>query len=705
MAQTKNRLSHESSPYLKQHAANPVHWFAWGEEAFAQAQKDNKPILLSIGYAACHWCHVMAHESFEEKRTAALMNDLFVNIKVDREERPDIDCFYQAALSALGQQGGWPLTMFLTPDGEPFWGGTYFPPVERMGRPGFKALLKTLSQTYDTDKVRMQTNLDGLNAILKSKYHNRRGQLIHPTVLDEAATRLQTHIDRSYGGIGESPKFPNVPLLQFLWRSWKRTGDQAAFNAVNLTLIRMCQGGIYDHIGGGFARYSVDRYWLVPHFEKMLYDNALIIELLSEVWQDTQNPLYEARVRETIDWLQREMMALKYPPIQDVQMSCDADFVVRSNLFAASQDADSEGEEGKYYLWDDGELNKILGRQSHLFKSVYDVTAKGNWQRKNILNRSHDPKLRRDEDEKRLSEMREILLAHRMNRPKPGWDDKVLMDWNGLMIHSLALASQVFDEENWLVLARAAFSDLNDLILKKGDLFHSWRREHFSAPAFLDDYAAFARAALTLYEVTGEDSYLFIAEKLTDRVEELFLDQDRGGYFQTDHRDDTLSLPHRVKSAEDSATPSGNSLMLCLLTRLYYLTGKKDFAERSDKLEEAFAGDVLENFYPLCGFMNQIDYRRDPIQIFVIGSRTDLATELLIKTIHSVSLPNKTVQIIEPNKGHLPPHHPAFHRTQVDGKATVYICRNQICSVPLTQKLALSNHLKLMGGLYRKQQD
>ncbi|WP_343561291.1 thioredoxin domain-containing protein [Kiloniella sp. b19] len=710
MVQAQNRLSKESSPYLKQHETNPVDWYPWGEEAFEQARKEKKPVLLSVGYAACHWCHVMAHESFEDKKTATLMNELFINIKVDREERPDVDSLYQAALSGLGQQGGWPLTMFLTPDGDPFWGGTYFPPEDRMGRPGFKSILKTLAETYDQDKTRVQTNIDGLNAILNKKYQNRKGQLIHPNVLTEAATRLNEHMDGFYGGIGEAPKFPNVPLLQFLWRCWKRTGDQSYFRAVDLSLLRMCQGGIYDHIGGGFARYTVDRHWLIPHFEKMLYDNALMIELLTEVWQDTKNPVYEARIRETIDWLQREMMALKYQPSEEVQMSCDADFLMRSNLFAASQDADSEGEEGKYYIWDEAEIDKILGRQSHLFKEVYNISTRGNWEGKNILNRSHNPKPRSGEDEQSLAEMREVLLAHRMNRVKPGWDDKVLADWNCMMIHSLAQASQVFAEDGWLIMAKEAFSDLNDLILKNGDLFHSWRRDRFSAPALLDDFAWLARSALTLYEVTGEQSYLLIAEKLADRVEELFVDEVSGGYFQTPRFDaestQKTSLPHRVKTADDAAVPSGNAVMLGLLTRLYYLTGNKDFAVRSDRLEEAFAGNLFENFYPLCGFMSQIEYRRDPIQILIIGYKADPKTQEMIRQVCSYSIPNKTLQVIEPDmlEKELPGTHPAYGRSQKDGKTTAYLCRNQTCSAPLTQALALGNSLKLMTGLQRQNQ-
>src|SRR5690349_12880772 len=369
-----NRLSEATSPYLLQHKDNPVDWWAWGEEALAEAKRTNRPILLSVGYAACHWCHVMAHESFEHPEIAALMNKLFVNIKVDREERPDLDQIYQQALALLGQQGGWPLTMFLTPEGRPFWGGTYFPSTSRWGRPGFADVLTTLAETYAQEPDKVQKNVDGLREAMAKLAAPQAGGAISMAITDRIAERLLEEVDLRQGGIGSAPKFPQVPLFHLFWRAFKRTKDERFKEAVAITLTRMSQGGIYDHLGGGFARYSVDANWLVPHFEKMLYDNAELIGLLTLVWQETRDPLYATRVREIAGWLEREMLA--------------APNDAGDCAFAASLDADSEGEEGKFYVWTEAEIDEVLGSESAFFKQQYDVSADGNWEGHTILNRS-----------------------------------------------------------------------------------------------------------------------------------------------------------------------------------------------------------------------------------------------------------------------------------------------------------------------------
>ncbi len=370
----QNLLSRETSPYLLQHKDNPVHWQPWGKETLAKARRQNKPVLLSIGYAACHWCHVMAHESFENDEIAAVMNDLFINIKVDREERPDIDNIYQSALALMGQQGGWPLTMFLTPDGEPFWGGTYFPPTARYGRPGFPDLLRGISEAYNSQPETIEKNVVALRDGLSKLTQPPPGNGLTIQALDETAGMALRMVDALRGGTAGAPKFPQPIFFRFLWRAYKRTKVALFRNAVTTTLDAMAQGGIYDHVGGGFARYSTDEAWLVPHFEKMLYDNALLIDLMSEVWQDTRNPIYEARIRETIDWALREMR------IEHVE---DGTFA-----FASALDADSEGVEGKYYVWSEAEIDSLLGTDSSLFKQTYDVTAQGNWEGTTILNRS-----------------------------------------------------------------------------------------------------------------------------------------------------------------------------------------------------------------------------------------------------------------------------------------------------------------------------
>src|SRR3974390_2153508 len=364
----RNRLGEETSPYLLQHKDNPVHWQAWSDETLAAAKVAGKPILLSIGYAACHWCHVMAHESFENPQIAERMNELFVNIKVDREERPDLDTIYQLALALMGEQGGWPLTMFLTPDGEPFWGGTYFPPEQRWGRPGFPQVLEAMSDAYMQDRDKVAKNVVALREALQKLRRPARGSSITRAQLDPIAERLLREVDQLHGGIGTAPKFPQAGIFELFWRAWKRTGQTPYRDAVVKALDAMCQGGIYDHLGGGFARYSTDARWLVPHFEKMLYDNAELVDLLTLVWQETKNPLYRQRVNETLAWVEREMRTER-------------------GGFASSLDADSEHEEGKFYVWSEAEIDAVLGDRATLFKRFYDVTPEGNWEGHTILNR------------------------------------------------------------------------------------------------------------------------------------------------------------------------------------------------------------------------------------------------------------------------------------------------------------------------------
>ena len=420
----RNRLGDETSPYLLQHRDNPVHWQPWSEATLAAAKAADKPILLSIGYAACHWCHVMAHESFENPQIAARMNELFVNIKVDREERPDLDQVYQHALALMGEQGGWPLTMFLTPDGEPFWGGTYFPPEQRWGRPGFAQVLEALSEAYRAKRDDVAKNVTALRDALQRLGQPQSGGGVSRQQLDPIAERLLRETDQINGGIGTAPKFPQCGIFELLWRAWKRTRQPAYRDAVIKALDAMCQGGIYDHLGGGFARYSTDARWLAPHFEKMLYDNAELVDLLTLVWQDTRNPLYRQRIEETIGWVEREMLT-------------------SGGGFASSLDADSEHEEGKFYVWSEAEIDAVLGDRAALFKRFYDVTPEGNWEGHTILNRISTPALADDATEAELAICREMLLQARASRVRPGWDDKVLADWNGLMIAAMAEAGIV----------------------------------------------------------------------------------------------------------------------------------------------------------------------------------------------------------------------------------------------------------------------
>ena len=455
-----NRLANETSPYLQQHKDNPVHWWPWGEEALTAAHDQDKPILLSIGYAACHWCHVMAHESFESDEIAAQMNDQFINIKVDREERPDIDTIYMNALHMLGEQGGWPLTMFLTPKAEPYWGGTYFPPEPRFGRPGFPQVLESMAKAYADDKEAVSKNtealVEGLQKMALTPAANEV-PVLSGAVLDNMAARLIESVDMDLGGVGGAPKFPQTFALEFLWRAHQRGGDATFAQAVQISLDQMAQGGIYDHVGGGYARYATDAAWLVPHFEKMLYDNALLIDLMTQVWQHTASGLYEARIRETIGWTVREMTA-------------------GGGGFAASLDADSEGVEGKYYVWTEAEIDAALGIDAGMVKEAFGVTPGGNWEGNTILNRSHnlaigDPQLEGD-----LARACNVLYEVRERRIRPGWDDKILADWNGMMIGAMARASAVFNEPGWLAAAERAWTFVANSMRVGDRLWHAARR-------------------------------------------------------------------------------------------------------------------------------------------------------------------------------------------------------------------------------------
>ena len=672
-----NRLATETSPYLLQHRANPVDWYPWSPEALALAKRDNKPILLSVGYAACHWCHVMAHESFENPRIADLMNELFVNIKVDREERPDLDTIYQSALAMLGEQGGWPLTMFLTPDGEPFWGGTYFPPETRFGRPGFPQVLEGIAQAYRDGDERIVGNVGALRDALRSLSEGKPGAGLTPALLDRICQRLVRELDPFHGGIGHAPKFPQPPILKQLWRAWKRTGAEPYRRAVTLSLGKMCQGGIYDHLGGGFARYSVDERWLVPHFEKMLYDNAQLIDVLTWTWQETGDPLYGDRVRETVAWLRREMIALDAPDGQPVAG------------FASTLDADSEGEEGKFYVWTEPEIDALLGDDAALFKRIYDVTPDGNFEGKTILNRSDHPDPLDPESEARLATARDVLARDRADRVRPGWDDKVLADWNGLMIAALARAAGPFSEPAWLDLAREAFRFVIETMQENDRLLHSWRHGQLKHQATAEDYANMIDAALALHEATGEADYLAQAETWTETLQRHHWDPDGGGYFLT--ADDAESLIVRTKTAADNAVPSANGTMTAALARLYHLTGIAAYRDRAEAIVMAFSGDLDRAFLSLPTLMNGFDLLTAALRVVIVGEPHASDSKALVAVLDATSLPNRITQSVRPGEEDaLPAAHPAHGKGAVDGRATVYLCRGTTCSLPITDSEALS---------------
>ncbi|MAF96168.1 MAG: thioredoxin domain-containing protein [Rhodospirillaceae bacterium] len=671
---TRNLLAEETSPYLLQHKDNPVHWRPWGAESLAAAKRENKPILLSIGYAACHWCHVMAHESFEDDAIAGLMNELFVSIKVDREERPDIDAIYQSALQMMGDHGGWPLTMFLTPDGEPFWGGTYFPATARYGRPAFPDLLKGIADTFHTRNGKVLENAralkDGLSRLSKPEGTDA------PSVekLDQAAAMILGIVDTHKGGTQGAPKFPQPSLFQFLWHAHRRTGAGPFREAVTTTLDHLCQGGIYDHLGGGFARYSTDEVWLAPHFEKMLYDNALLVELLSDVWPQTKSPLYAVRVRETIDWALREMRSADQGPFG----------------FTSALDADSEGREGKFYIWTEEEVDGVLGPDGGVFKEIYGVAPGGNWEGHAILNRSKDLRLGNDDQERRLLGAREKLLTVRAGRVRPQRDDKVLADWNGLMIAALAKAGAVFGQAAWVETAADVFLFIADTMTENGRLKHSWCAGRLRHPATVDDYAAMARAALVLFGVTGKGEYLARAQGWVGVANAYYWDDDGKGYFLG--ADDTEDVIARTKAAHDNAVPSGNGVMAEVLARLFHITGEDEHRQRAERLFQAIAGKEAEQISRQPALMNAFELLRTGVQIVIAGTESDTEAKDLRRAVFDAGLVNRVVTHLPPGAG-LPGGHPARGKGPVDGKPAVYVCAGPACGLPIVDAELLREEL------------
>ena len=672
MPEDANLLDRETSPYLLQHAHTPVHWRPWGAAALNEAAQTNKPILLSIGYAACHWCHVMAHESFEDPDTAALMNALFVNIKVDREERPDIDHLYMSALHAIGEQGGWPLTMFLAPDGAPFWGGTYFPPEPRWGRPSFRQVLQGVAAAWHEGDQMVTQNTAALRRFLLQQSAAQIGDLPTPAHLDAVAGAYLRLTDPEHGGLRGAPKFPNPPIFRFLWQNAYRTGDAAGQDALHLMLQRMSQGGIYDHLGGGFSRYSTDAIWLVPHFEKMLYDNAQLLELLAFAHAHRPSPLYAARAAETVGWMVRDMTA----------QSVDG-----RAAFAASQDADSEGEEGKFYVWTPAEIDTLLGADAAAFKRAYDVTPGGNWEGHTILRRVTPEGSA--EDEAALARSRLVLFLARAQRVRPGRDDKVLADWNGLAIAALARAAAVFGHPEWLPRARAAY----DFILAQmssgdGRVQHAWRLGRVTAAGLLDDQAAMARAALALYEATGEPAYLARTEQIAAAVEAHFSDG-HGGFYTT--ADDVADLPlARPRTAADNATPAGPGLLCEVYARLLHLTGDAAWRLRAEALLRAFADPERMSGMPV--LLSAADLLEEAATIVIAGDPSDPRTQALAAVaLHG---PDPAVVVVRaPAPDALPEGHPAFGKGSAAGAPAAYLCRRSVCGLPLTDARALQEAL------------
>jgi uncharacterized protein YyaL (SSP411 family) len=666
----ENRLAQETSPYLLQHKHNPVDWWPWGPEALAEAQRSGKPILLSVGYAACHWCHVMAHESFEDDWTAATMNNLFINIKVDREERPDIDQIYMAALHHLGEQGGWPLTMFLTPAGEPVWGGTYFPKTSRYGRPAFVDVLHEVARLFREDHNTIDNNRKALMARLEAQARPAGQVTVGIQELDAAARQLADAMDPKDGGLRGAPKFPQAALFEMLWRAGLRNGDARFFELVDLTLERICEGGIYDHLGGGFSRYSVDDRWLVPHFEKMLYDNAQLLELLALAYQRGQQPLYRQRARETVAWLEREMTTAE-------------------GAFSASLDADSEGIEGKFYVWSLQEITDVLGAaDAAFFARHYDVTEEGNFETHNILNNlARTP--RSEADEARLAAMRAKLLAVRETRVRPGLDDKVLADWNGLMIAALVHAGIVFDEPGWLTMAARAFRFVSETMTRGDRLGHSWRAGRLLFPGLASDFASMIRAALALHEATGEQTYLDWATASQAAFDHHYANPKTGGYFLT--ADDAEGLVLRPQATTDDALANPNALAAQNLVRLAALTGNDGFREQADRLFDGLLPIAAQNAFGHLALLNALDLRRRAAQIVVTGRESERFASAALKLpfVDRIVLRAGSAQA-------LPASHPAQTKMAAAQETAAFVCVGETCSLPVTRVEEIAETVKQM---------
>src|SRR5436190_5428187 len=668
----RNRLATETSPYLLQHQDNPVDWWPWGPEALAQAKRSNRPILLSVGYAACHWCHVMAHESFEDEATARVMNELFVNIKVDREERPDIDQIYMAALHHLGEHGGWPLTMFLTPSGEPIWGGTYFPKNSRYGKPAFVDVLRELARLFREEPDKIERNRAALMERLAAAARPPGMTTIGRAELDKAALQLGGLIDPVNGGTRGAPKFPQAALFECLWRAGLRSGETRFFAAVEITLDRICEGGIYDHLGGGFARYSVDERWLVPHFEKMLYDNAQLLELLAIAHARTGHPLFRERAAETVGWLAREM-------------------TTPEGAFSASLDADSEGQEGKFYVWSLAEIEEALGAaDAAFFATQYDVTAEGNFEGHNILNRlKHIP--RSMEDEQRLAPSREKLLSLREKRVRPGLDDKILADWNGLMIAALVNAGLALDEPLWLEMAARAFLFIDAKMAHGDRLGHSWRAGKLLVPGLASDHAAMIRAALALHEATGEEAYLERALAWQGTLDRHYANPDPGGYFLT--ADDAEGLVVRPSATTDEATPNPNAVAAQNLIRLAIYSGQHAWRDKADQLFAGIAASAAENLFAHLALLNALDLRLRAAEIVVTGE--DKRAGELLATARKLPFLDRVVLRASHALG---AEHPAHDKIKATAHSAAFICIGETCSLPVSEPDALAAAVRAARG-------
>ena len=665
----ENKLGNESSPYLLQHAKNPVDWYAWNEEALGKAKKENKPIFLSVGYSSCHWCHVMAHESFEDNEIAKIMNENFVNIKVDREERPDLDDIYQKVCQMSTGQGGWPLSVFLTPDQRPFYVGTYFPAIDSYGRPGFGSLCRQLAQSWkekpkDIEKAanNFMQNLDKLQQFTAPSE-------IDKSILDEAAINLLQIADTTYGGFGQAPKFPGASDLSFMFRYAKLSGISKFQEFALLTLKKMAKGGIFDQIGGGFHRYSTDARWLVPHFEKMLYDNALLPIVYAEAYQITKDPFFENVVKKTLDYVIREMTS-------------------NVGTFFSAQDADTNGEEGQTFVWKKQEVENCLGEDSEIFCIYYDVTDGGNFEGKTILANNINAsslgfKFGKSESEIQdiISKCSDKLLEVRNKREQPGKDDKVITSWNGLMISAFLSGYRITDDLKYLDVAKKSIDFFENNFEKNHILHRTFKNGEPKLNGYLDDYAYMANASIDMFENTSDPKYLLLAINLANYLLTHFWDDPSNGFFFTASNHEKLII--RPRNNYDLSMPSGNSVAVHVLLKLYHFTQNKQFFEITKKIIESHAVSAAQNPFAFGYLLNVLYlYYQKPTEITIINDENfDL-----VSTLRKKFLP-ESIMVLVKNEKHLAAlsKYPFFSGKEFQqNKTNIFVCKNFSCSLPLS---------------------
>ena len=695
MPERQTRLASEKSPYLLQHADNPVEWYPWGPEAFEKATREDRPVFLSIGYSTCHWCHVMAHESFEDPEVARLMNEVFVCIKVDREERPDIDSVYMAVCQMLTGSGGWPLTIVMTPDRRPFFAATYIPKTNRYGRAGMLDIIPRIQELWANQRGEILESASRITAALREVRQDAPGDEPDEMTLRLAYRQLEERFDAQYGGFGDAPKFPTPHNLFFLLRYWKRTGEEKALAMVERTLEAMRLGGIYDHVGFGFHRYSTDRHWRLPHFEKMLYDQALLAMASVEAHQATGKGLYAQTAQEIFAYVLRDMTSPE-------------------GGFYSAEDADSEGEEGKFYVWTEEELRHILNKdEADLVTDIFQVEPGGNFREEatgepasaNILHLRkalHDLARELDIEEQALSQRvesaRHKLFARRSQRPHPHKDDKILTDWNGLMIAALAKGAQALDRPDYAEAARSAADViLATMLTEDGRLLHRYRDGEAAIPAHIDDYAFLIWGLLELYEAIFEGRYLRTALSLNDVLLEHFWDDENGGFYVT--ADDAEALLVRQKEIYDGAAPSGNSVAMLNLLRLARLTANPDLEEKASAIGRVFSGQVKRAPMAFTQLMTAVDFAIGPsYEVVIAGHSQAEDTIAMLRTLRLPFIPNKVV-ILHPSGQEEATITPLAsfikQQTAIDGKATAYVCQNTACKLPTTNA---SEMLAMLGA-------